>query len=147
MEAIDNDYPDYLDDPLVVSGGRDGWIRIASINTGHEEVPQIRAHDDQINSIAIFSGYSDRQVLPFFVTGSDDHRVRVWSLVDLSMMHNFEGHVFDVTYVEIYMPRGSSAKHSGGGGGGGGPKRRTSQNDESLQNLSGICLYVIGVCT
>jgi hypothetical protein len=57
LDAIDNDYPDYLDDPLVVSGGRDGHIRIASINTGHEEVSQIRAHDDQINSIAIFSGY------------------------------------------------------------------------------------------
>ena len=50
-------YPTYLFEPLVVTGGRSGYIRLASLDTGEPVCEDFQAHDCVLTSLYVSAGF------------------------------------------------------------------------------------------
>uniref|UniRef100_H2YGW0 Uncharacterized protein n=1 Tax=Ciona savignyi TaxID=51511 RepID=H2YGW0_CIOSA len=81
---------------LIASGDRDGTVMFWSIEGASEPVESIKAHDKQINSIALSGGR--------FLTASADKLVKEWELVTMTCVRILQGHVNEVTGV-LYTPK------------------------------------------
>ena len=107
-------YPAHLNKILIMSGGRDGCIRISDFQTGEAVCPVIQAHPSPITSLCVFPGrgpvdglsLDDIGIAPFLVSGSEDNCAKVWQLTDNSCHYVLEGlHDLDVTAVAVFLPR------------------------------------------
>ncbi|MEH1816690.1 MAG: caspase family protein [Nostoc sp.] len=73
------------DGQMIVSGGRDGTVRLWNLQ-GQSLAEPFRGHEDWVNSVAISS---DGQTI---VSGGRDGTVRLWNLQGQSLAEPFRGH-------------------------------------------------------
>eukprot|EP01032_Pedospumella_encystans_P017121 gene17121-19520_t len=106
---INKHWPAHLHTPLVFSASRNGQIRVSSMEDGHEVIPPFEAHSSAVTSLAVCAGARatafHKALDPFLVSGSEDNTAILWSLLDFTKLRVFEGHIFDVTCVSIYVPK------------------------------------------
>jgi len=109
---VNKHWPAHLHTPLVFSASRDGHIRVSNFKDGDDVIPPVPAHLSPITSLAVCSGARgtpfNKALDPFLVSGSEDNTAVIWSLIDFSKLRVFEGHIFDVTCVGIYLPKPTS---------------------------------------
>jgi WD40 repeat protein len=106
-----------LENPLVVSGGRDNVIHVRNLFTGEAVGQRMVGHGDAITAVAVYSGGHFRidgrggqsePLAPFVVSASEDNDIRIWSLESRACLAVIQDHDFDVTSLAIYAPLSSS---------------------------------------
>ena len=106
----------FLNQVLIISGCREGRIRISSLTNGEKVCPMWEAHSSAVTSLSVFpgrpaimgnNGAFSTPIEPFLVSGSEDNTAKVWALTaeGNACRHVLEGHEFDVTAVAVFMPR------------------------------------------
>lgn len=97
-----------LENPLVVSGGRDNVIHVRNLFTGEAVGERLVGHTDAITSVAVYSGGHFRStaepIAPFVVSASEDNDIRIWSLENRACLAIIQDHDFDVQCVAIHAP-------------------------------------------
>jgi WD40 repeat protein len=99
-----------LENPLVVSGGRDNAIHVRNLYTGEAVGERLLGHTDAITSVAVYSGGHFRNdnsvepIAPFIVSASEDNDIRIWSLENRVCLAIIQDHDCDVTSLAIYCP-------------------------------------------
>lgn len=97
-----------LQNPLVVSGGRDSSIHVRNLFTGEAVGEGLTGHTDAITAVAVYSGGHFRgggdAIAPFIVSASEDNDIRIWSLESSACLAVIQDHDSDVTSLSMFAP-------------------------------------------
>ena len=100
-----------LDEPLLISVGRDSRICFTSPLKGDKKKVEIDGHDTVITCLAVYSGYfptprermaGSQEILPFIVSGGEDNAILIWSIEKSENIFKLDGHEFDVTALTVF---------------------------------------------
>ena len=99
--------------PVIISGGRDGTIRVWRLADGTPLGEPLRGHDGRVSAVAV-AALPDST--PVIISGGDDGTIRVWRLADGTPLGEpLRGHDGRVSAVEVgALPDGTPVIISGG---------------------------------
>ena len=82
------------DGTLIVSGSRDGLVRVWDASTG-KELNVLNGHTDSVNSVTFSTDGKH------IVSGSHDNSVRLWDTSSSKELNVLNGHIYSVNSVAI----------------------------------------------